>query len=734
MSTFLFLLLSIFATITFMQALDAAKHKGASKKLSRIFVFLGICSSVWSIGFGAILIQQNPNDAFLMRCVGMIGTFGTLIFATALIAEWTKVNKWIKYSSIIFSLFGIVIFFFNERRENIEFTQVDIGMSYHFKGGIWTDIYLIYSVVIALIMYAMVIWMIKTTSKRRKKVVGFRLLWALTVIVIGMLFDTILPAFGIVAVPSSTIGQAIGIFIVYSGVDFNRRNIIDEDNIAAYIDKSMEVYLLAFDNLFNLAFASKSAQRFIGMEQEKKYQIQDVFQCDIETLNNITGSTKQDSMCKLNGVMCNLVIEKIKDDFGDVIGYVVSATDLTERMKYIDELNIAKDNANKANAAKSAFLASMSHEIRTPLNAVLGMDEMIMRENDIEEIHKHSASIMDAGKSLLAIIDDVLDFSKIESGMMTLTPCNYQVAEEVRELYNIVAFRAKKKGLQLMFNIESTMPSILHGDEIRVRQILINIINNAIKYTKVGWVKVYITYEKENDDNIIVVASVEDTGIGIKKEDMPKLFDKFQRLDENINHRVEGTGLGLSIVYSLLNMMNGSIDIKSVYQRGSEFTVRIPQVVVDSTPIGDVDMEYSTEVKEYKEMFTAPSAKVLVVDDNQINLKIVKGLLKQTKMFIDVAAGGYECLENVQKTKYDIILLDHMMPEIDGVEVLKRLKTMDNNMSKDAPVIALTANAIVGAREQYLSLGFDDYLAKPIDSKELEQVIKSYLPEELIEQ
>lgn len=734
MSTFLFLLLSVFATITFMQSLNAAKHKGSSKRLSRIFVFLGICSSIWSIGFGAILVQQEPEYAFLMRCFGMIGTFGTLIFATALIAEWTRVNKWIKYTSIGFSLFGIIIFFFNERRENIEFSQSDIGMSYHFKGGIWTDIYLIYSVVIALIMFAMVIWMIKTTNKRRKKVVGFRLLWALGVIVVGMLFDTILPAFGIVAVPSSTIGQAIGIFIVYSGVDFNRRNLIDVDNIAAYIDKSTEVYMLAFDSLLNLSFASDSTQRFMGMEMDKKYQMQDVFQCETETFYNITSATKLDSMCKLNGVMCNLAVEKIKDDFGDVIGYVVSATDLTERMKYIEELNVAKDNANKANAAKSAFLASMSHEIRTPLNAVLGMDEMIMRENDIEEIHKHSAGIMDAGKSLLAIIDDILDFSKIESGMMTLAPGNYQVAEEVRELYNIVTFRAKKKGLKLMFDIEPTMPSILYGDEIRVRQILTNIINNAIKYTKVGWVKIYITHEKENDGNITVVASVEDTGIGIKKEDMPKLFDRFQRLDENINHRVEGTGLGLSIVYSLLEMMGGSIDVKSVYQRGSKFTVRIPQVVVDSTPVGNIDMEYSTEVKEYKEMFTAPNAKVLVVDDNQINLQIVKGLLKSTKMSIDIASGGYECLENVQKIKYDIILLDHMMPEIDGVEVLKRLKTMSANMSKDAPVIALTANAIVGAREQYLNLGFDDYLAKPIDSKELEQVIKSYLPEELIEQ
>lgn len=733
MSTFIFLLLSVFATITCMQAIEAAKHKGSSKKLSKVFIFLGVSSSVWSIAFGAIPVQQDTEYAYFLRCLGMVGTFATLIFATILVAEWTEVCKQIKYVVIAISLFGIVIFPFNIRRESIEFMQTDIGMSYHFKSDVWTDIYMIYSIVIALSMFVMVIWMLKSTTKRRKHIVGFRLLWALIIITIGMLFDTILPAFGITAVPSSTIGQAIGIFIIYSGLDFNRRNHIDIDNIAAYIDRSEEVYLLAFDENFRMSFASQSAIEFMKINREQAYTIAELFDCEAIELEQVDVAGKIDALCKTNNIFCNLGIEKIKDDFGDVIGYVVSATDLTDRMKYINELNEARDNANRANAAKSAFLASMSHEIRTPLNAVLGMDEMIMRENDIQEIHKHSASIMDAGKSLLSIIDDILDFTKIESGMMHIVPSDYDVTKEVRELYNIVNFRAKKKGLKLIFEMDEKMPRVLYGDEIRIRQILINIINNAIKYTKVGWVKVNLRSEYVNDENIILVGTVEDTGIGIKKNDIPKLFDKFQRFDENINHKVEGTGLGLSIVYNLLQMMNGTIDVKSVYQRGSIFTVRIPQVVVKKEPIGVIDMEYSTEVTEYEELFRAPNARMLVVDDNQINLTIVKGLLKQTKLKIDVVDSGYECLEYVEKNKYDIILLDHMMPEMDGIEVFERLKEMDNNLSKDAPIVALTANAIVGAREQYLSLGFDDYISKPIDSKQLEDVLRRLLPEELIE-
>ena len=727
MSSFIFLLLAVFATITFMQALEALSHKGASRKISILFALLAISSSMWSVCFGAIPVQTSPEYAYILRCFGMIGTFATLIFACILISEWVGVCKPTKYTVIGISLFGIVIFPFNIRREYIEFMDTKIGMSYRFKPNIWTDIYLLYSVVIALLMFAMVIWLIKHTEKKRKKTVGLRLLWALIVICVGMLFDTILPAFGITAVPSSTIGQAIAIFIIYSGLDFNKQNHIDVDNITAYIDTLKEVYLIAFNEKLNLTFASTSAKKFFKIDTIDNYTFEDLFDYDKENILSIENADKQDALCKTNNTFCNLGIEKINDDFGDIIGYIIAATDLTNRMKYINELNEAKKNADKANATKSAFLANMSHEIRTPLNAVLGMDEMIMREDDIDEIHSHAASIMHAGKSLLSIIDDILDFTKIESGMMHIITNDYRVSEEIRELYNIVTFRAKKKGLDLYFDIDPNIPKILHGDEIRIRQILINIINNAVKYTKSGWVKVSLKAEFTDDSNMVLIGTVEDTGIGIKKEDITKLFDKFQRLDESINHKVEGTGLGLSIVYNLLQMMNGSINVQSVYQRGSLFTVRIPQAIVDKTPVGTVDLTYSTVTSNYKESFTAPDAKLLVVDDNQINLTIVKGLLKKTLMNIDLASSGRECLDMVTKNSYDMILLDHMMPEMDGLEVLAKLKVMDNNLSKDCSVIALTANAIVGAKEQYLSAGFDDYLSKPIDYNELESVIKKHL-------
>ena len=727
MSSFIFLLLAIFATITFMQALQALSHKGGSRQISIMFALLGISSSLWSVCFGSIPVQTDPDYAYLLRCFGMIGTFATLIFSAILISEWVGVCKPTKRFVVGFSLLGIVIYPFNVRHKYIEFMNTKIGMSYRFKPNIWTDLYLVYSVVIAILLFAMVIYLIRHTDKKRKKIVGIRLFWALVVICVGMLFDTILPAFGITAVPSSTIGQAIAVFIIYSGLDFNKQNRIDADNIAAYVDVLQEVYLLAFDDNLSLTFASSSSKNFLNLEDDKTYSFEDIFDCPASNIISIDNAKKLDATCKTNNVYFSLGIQKIFDDFGDIIGYIIAGSDLTNRMKYINEINEAKKNADKANASKSAFLASMSHEIRTPLNAVLGMDEMIMREDDINEIHSHAASIMDAGKSLLAIIDDILDFTKIESGMMNIVPNNYTVSEEVRELYNIVTFRAKKKGLSLSFNLDPQMPKMLHGDEIRIRQILINLINNAVKYTKSGWVKVSLEAEIHDREHMTLVGIIEDTGIGIKKEDISKLFDKFQRLDENINHKVEGTGLGLSIVYNLLQMMNGTIDVQSVYQRGSKFTVRIPQQIIDPTPIGAVDLSYSTVQSTYTESFTAPNKRILAVDDNQINLTIVKGLLKKTQLQIDMASSGRECLELVQKNNYDLILLDHMMPEMDGLEVLQRLKTMDNNISFEAPVIALTANAIVGAREKYINAGFNDYLSKPIDYNELEAVLKKHL-------
>lgn len=734
MDILIFAIIEALAVLTAMTIKGVIKNSDLSDKNSFLFIMLAISSIWWSICFGLILVCDSFKIAYILRTVGMIGTFAYLISGTILVAYWCGIKKRPLLMIEIFSFLGIIIYPFSVQEELIVFKKTSIGVTYTFLSSIETHVYSIYTVLIAVLMYVMIIWMLKTTDKQRDKVMGKRVLVGLTAVSLGTLFDTILPMAGLPALPASTVGQAVCVLLMYRALAYDRKNQIDIGNVATYIDKSSEVYVLAFDENLSLKINSKSAAEFMKITSGKSYKISDFFDFKEDFFEFSKGSKTIDVKCKRNDVECNVGVEAITDEFGDLIGYAVSVTDITDKINYIREIEEAKKQADKANEAKSTFLANMSHEIRTPLSAVLGMNEMIMRETDINEIYKYAEDIQNAGKSLLAIIEDILDFSKIESGKMSIVEGNYDVAQAMRLIYSIVIFKAQKKGIELKFDIDENIPCELFGDELRIRQIMLNLINNAIKYTKVGWVKIKVSYKRIDEENIDLVIVIEDTGIGIKKQEIPNLFKKFQRLDEKINHNVEGTGLGLSIVGNLVKMMNGNVEVKSVYQRGSIFTVTIPQKVVNRTAVGKFSMEQKSMVKESVQTYKAPAAKILAVDDNQINLTIVKGLLRRIDAKVDIAPGGYDCLDMVRQKAYDIIFLDHMMPDLDGVEVLKRLKSMNDNLSENAVVIALTANAIAGARNQYIEYGFDDYISKPIEPKELENIIKKYLPKELIEE
>lgn len=395
-------------------------------------------------------------------------------------------------------------------------------------------------------------------------------------------------------------------------------------------------------------------------------------------------------------------------------------------------LKAAVKRAEAADQAKSDFLANMSHEIRTPLNAVLGMNELISRESTEDNIIGYAANVADAGNALLSLINDILDFSKIEAGKMELVPANYELSVLVREIHNIMNLRFVNKGLDFIINCNPKMPNKLFGDEVRIRQILINILNNALKYTDNGSVSLSIDCEKNNDNSLILVFTVSDTGIGIKEENLANLFKAFTRIDLQHNRKKEGTGLGLSITHSFVSLMGGSIDVTSKYKEGSTFTVKIPQTIIDNSTIGNLDItKNNIRKKDDQTSFIAPDAKILVVDDILMNLEIVKGLLKPNEIHVDIAASGQECLDAIANTKYDIILLDHMMPEMDGIETMKHIKKDSTHPNQNSPVIMLTANAIIGAKDEYLKIGFTDYLSKPIQPNELEAMIIKYLPEEL---
>ena len=403
-----------------------------------------------------------------------------------------------------------------------------------------------------------------------------------------------------------------------------------------------------------------------------------------------------------------------------------------EKAQESDELREAKEDAERANRAKTDFLASMSHEIRTPIHAIMGMNEMVMRECENENVRMYSKNIQSASSNLLSLINDILDFSKIEAGKIEIVKEEYELKELLHDVVNIIQPMADEKELQFDVRVDKALPAVLQGDAGRIRQIIINLLNNAIKYTKEGKVSFHVSSANQSGNVMTLHIHVEDTGIGIKEEDIHKLFVDFERVDINKNRNIEGTGLGLAITNRLVTNMGGQIKLNSEYGKGSVFEVYIPQIVVGDGQIGDFQSGYETYVREqYVESFIAPDARILVVDDHELNLFVMESLLKANQVKTTICKSGAECLALVKKEVYDIILLDHMMPEMDGIETMQKI--LDNGWKRDTVVVALTANAIVGAKELYLEHGFDDYLSKPVDTKRLENMLIKYIPEHKVQ-
>ncbi len=394
-----------------------------------------------------------------------------------------------------------------------------------------------------------------------------------------------------------------------------------------------------------------------------------------------------------------------------------------------------KKEIEELNQAENHFFSSMSHEIRTPINTIIGLNEIILREDISADVAENARNIQGASKMLLTLINDILDLSKIKSGKMEVVNVSYMTGELFSDIVNMIWIKAKEKGLEFRLHVDPSIPSMLCGDEVRIKQILINLLNNAVKYTKEGSVTLSIRCDRRALNRVRVWYTVEDTGQGVKKEDIPYLFNAFRRVDERKNRHIEGTGLGLSIVHQLVGLMGGRISVNSVYTKGSIFIVELDQDIVDGRELGTFTLASRMKIhngEQYKQSFEAPGAHLLVVDDNEMNLMVVRKLLAETKIQIDTALSGAECLKLTQDQHYDCILMDHLMPEMDGIQCLHALRAQPTGLCQDTPVIALTANAGSDHQLLYRRAGFSGYLAKPVSGALLEAAVLSILPKELV--
>lgn len=490
------------------------------------------------------------------------------------------------------------------------------------------------------------------------------------------------------------------------------------------IIETMNDALLVTDTKMNIVDANPAARRiFPDLFTGRKTQGM------VSLIADLMDEEPDRAEFEINGKCYDKHISRLSNGDGSPMGYAVLLLDVTDTKHYVDDLIDMRQKADMANSAKSDFLANMSHEIRTPMNAITGFAELCLREKN----YQYAADIKAAAKNLIAIINDILDISKIESGKLELVTSVYSVEDVLNDVISLVYVQLDgKNGIEFKIDIDKHLPKKLYGDEVRIKQILINLLGNAVKFTKAGYIGLSVREISRNGDMSSIMIKVTDTGIGIKREDISKLFSNFQQVDTKKNREIEGTGLGLSITKNLVEMMNGTITVESDYGKGSTFTVVLQQKIEDSSHISVKAAKAAPASEEKSTVLYAPDAKVLIVDDNKVNLKVTAQLLSQYGIKCATADSGKKAIQMVRSAYYDLVFMDHMMPELDGVDTTKMIRSQGDAYSKGLPIIALTANAVSGAKEMFLESGLNDFISKPIQLPQLEKVLAKWLPAKLV--
>ena len=701
--------------------------RGGSTYTQRLMLSFTISELVHNAGFLLELLSRTKEEAMVAIKVEYLGGAGVTIFFMMFIFNYCGRREHKIFERILLlCALAVIIMVWTGDYHNLYYSDIEFlytGAYPHVKLTYGPGFYF-YVLTCTVIPWIASVWTLILTIRKEKSKKRAGKLWG---IIGGSTFSfTVLVLYLLKLFPEgydpTPIAMALMfsvlVLLVWNRKDFDLSRMATETMLNS-LGNSM---ITLNEHLEILMFNDFAKELFPDLEMYKRIENVEHF-----PMNVMEG---KEIRYEKDGKFYKGELRIVTDNEQRARGYTILLIDITDIYQYINELNMMREKAEVANKAKSNFLANMSHEIRTPMNAIVGMSELLIEESHGRRIQEYAYDIKTAALNLLAIINDILDLSKVEAGKMDLVEDEYYVVEEMEDTINLVKIAAEQKGIDFKITVADNIPCKLYGDAGRIRQVLVNILNNAIKFTQEGYISFDVSGRYMDADNMDLKLVVEDTGIGIKEEDLAAIFESFRQLDMNRNRQSEGTGLGLAITRQLVTLMNGDIKVESEYGKGTRFEVHIKQHVIDRTPISETGGVVLNKDKqeEKKPEFAAEEYRVLLVDDNAMNRKVANAMLKMYNFKLSEADSGKAAIERVKLVKYDMILMDHMMPEMDGVEATKIIREECGENGKDAVIVALTANALQGAREMYLENGFDDFLSKPFERKQLQEMLERWVP------
>jgi len=706
----------------------------SGRKMFEIF----LCVFLWDMGYAWMGLCHGDDFAYIPRAIALFGIFLYMPIVIGYVSDLA--NYHVKHNKIV--IIGYILVAFPTwlsvaNRSTVSFFETPWGYWYTSKMG-WGRILQFVLIVVTICSFYLVlrVWKRKTELKREQNLIK-RFMWFGPILLGSCILDTILPTvLHTAAIPGSAIG-AFGSAILLYGISEKYRAFgASTANVANYVFRDVDIPVLVVDYKGRLVLHNDIAPTFLGKEHKELMGLhkEDMFEA-FDSEMSLNDDEKAGLYRPIGSdFVCRLETTVVRDEFDQVLFSIIFVQDVTSTLKAMEMMDEGKKAAEHANASKSAFLANMSHEIRTPMNAIMGMSDILLQSGaDEAESKKMITNIKQSGEALLGIINDVLDISRLETGRYELVSDSYSVPDMVNSVNSIIKVKIAETPLEYEVNISPDTPRNLIGDGLRIRQILVNLLGNAIKFTEKGTVTMNIWPEQVGDE-LYMCADIKDTGIGIKEQDIASVFQDFQQVDTHRNRNKEGSGLGLAISRGLARLMDGDITVESVYGVGSVFHLRVKQQFDNSEPIGeelarDIHLDrYNSAAKEDELVIVPkPGKRVLIVDDSRVNLMVAKGLMNPYEMTVDTALSGKQAIQMVQENDYDIVFMDHMMPELDGVDTTHMIRELEGDKYQKLVIVALTANAIAGTREQLMSEGMQEFITKPINKKELDNILNMFL-------